>query len=187
MSAPHAARLVAVREAAFHQFASPPQQTLAVDAAHPSPILVHSLLLLALALPVALPRLFLFWNVSTHLVTLHPLQDRAAVVNLVRYHLFDSLDVDLGRILGSLLRCLAFHYSATATTAPVSRSTACSALCAKCVRPSFIFVIRASPSAGLSQSLFGIRFFRLRSNRAKSSRFGVSMPEAFARPRKNSS
>ena len=53
----------------------------------------------------------------------------------------------------------------TATTAPVSRSTACSTLCAKCVRPSFIFAIRASPSAGLFHSLFDIRFFRLRSNR----------------------
>ena len=36
----------------------------------------------------------------------------------------------------------------TATTAPVSRSTACSALCARRVRPSFIFVIRASGSCG---------------------------------------
>jgi redox-sensitive bicupin YhaK (pirin superfamily) len=33
------------------------------------------------------------------------------------------------------------------------------------VRPSFIFAIRASPSAGLFHSLFDIRFFRLRSNR----------------------
>src|ERR1700732_1136808 len=108
MCAPHAARLVAVRKAAFHQFASPPQQTLAVAAAHAPSILVHRLLLLAFALPVALPRLFLFRNVSTHFVTLHPLHDRAAVVTLVRYHLFDSLNVDLGRILGSLLR-FAFH------------------------------------------------------------------------------
>ena len=42
----------------------------------------------------------------------------------------------------------------TATTAPGSRSTACSALCAMCVRPSFIFVMRASGSCGLTQSSF---------------------------------
>src|SRR5712691_10644230 len=39
--------------------------------------------------------------------------------------------------------------SVTATIAPVSRSTACSALCARWVRPSFIFVIFASGSEGL--------------------------------------
>src|SRR5215831_9336376 len=39
-------------------------------------------------------------------------------------------------------------WTVTATTAPVSRSTACSALCARWVRPSFIFAIRASPSEG---------------------------------------
>src|SRR5438067_6091559 len=72
--------------------------------------------------------------------------------------------------------------SVTATTAPVSRSTACSALCARCVRPSFIFAIRASSSAGLFHSLFDVRFLRLRSNRARSSRVGVAIPEAFASP-----
>ena len=51
----------------------------------------------------------------------------------------------------------------TATTAPVSRSTACSALWARCVRPSFIFVIRASRSVGLIHSLFEVRFFLLSS------------------------
>src|ERR1700757_2225635 len=45
----------------------------------------------------------------------------------------------------------------TATTAPVSRSTACSALCARWVRPSFIFVTRASLSVGLIHSLFEAR------------------------------
>src|SRR5213082_1175900 len=44
--------------------------------------------------------------------------------------------------------------SVTATTAPVSRSTACSALCARCVRPSFIFAIRASGSCGCVQLLY---------------------------------
>src|SRR5271167_3472170 len=107
MCAPHAARLVAVRKAALHQFASPPQQTLAVAAAHPSPILVYRLLLLGFALPVSLPRLFFFRDVRTYLVTRHPLQDLATVVAFVGYQLFDSLDVDLGSILGML-----FHLAA---------------------------------------------------------------------------
>src|SRR5439155_103148 len=47
----------------------------------------------------------------------------------------------------------------TATIAPLSRSMACSALCARCVRPSFIFVIFASGSNGFFQSLFDVRFF----------------------------
>src|SRR6266851_56583 len=57
--------------------------------------------------------------------------------------------------------------SVTATSAPLSRSTACSALCARCVRPSFILVIFASGSNGFFQSLFDVRFFRRRSRRAK--------------------
>ncbi len=36
-----------------------------------------------------------------------------------------------------------------ATITPLTRSTACSALCARCVVPSFIFVIRASGSLEL--------------------------------------
>ncbi len=71
--------------------------------------------------------------------------------------------------------------------APVSMSTACSALWARWVRPSFIFAIRASSSAGLFHSLFDVRFLRFRSSRAKSSRVGVSIPDALANPRKNSS
>ena len=46
-------------------------------------------------------------------------------------------------------------------------STACSALCARCVRPSFIFVILASGSCGFIQSSFEPFFFRLRSIRAR--------------------
>jgi hypothetical protein len=66
----------------------------------------------------------------------------------------------------------------TAITAPESISTACSALWARCVLPFFIFATRASSSMGLLHSLFDVRFLRLRSSRAKSSRVGVSMPEA---------
>src|SRR5207245_11236049 len=73
----------------------------------------------------------------------------------------------------------------TPTIAPVSRSTACSALCAKCVRPSFIFVIFASGSWGWVQSLFDVFFLRFRSNRASASRVGVLMPEVSASRVKN--
>ncbi len=62
-------------------------------------------------------------------------------------------------------------------TAPVSRSTAWSALWARCVRPSFIFVICASRSCGFFQSSLLPLFFRLRSSFADCSRVGVSMPE----------
>ena len=54
----------------------------------------------------------------------------------------------------------------TLRTAPLSRSTACSALWATCVCPSFIFVTRASGSCGCVQSAFDVFFFRGRSNRA---------------------
>jgi len=42
-------------------------------------------------------------------------------------------------------------------------------------------------SQGLFHSSFDMRFLRLRSSRANCSRVGVSRPEAFANPRKNSS
>src|SRR6266851_831009 len=51
---------------------------------------------------------------------------------------------------------------------------------ARCVRPSFIFVILASGSEGFSQSWFDVRFFRRRSRRARASRVGVLMPDAAA-------
>ena len=73
------------------------------------------------------------------------------------------------------------------TTAPVSRSTACSALWARCVRPSFIFAIFASGSFGCFQSSLEPFFRRFRSKRASSARVGVGMPEAAARPRRNAS
>ena len=74
----------------------------------------------------------------------------------------------------------------TATRAPLSRSTACSALCARCVRPSFIFVIFASGSDGFCQSVFDVRFFRRRSSRARASRVGVLIPDSVASRVRNS-
>ena len=44
----------------------------------------------------------------------------------------------------------------TATSAPLSKSIACSALCARCVRPSFILATLASGSWGLAQSVFEV-------------------------------
>ena len=65
-------------------------------------------------------------------------------------------------------------------------STPCSALCAKCVRPSFIFAIFASGSCGDFHSLFDVfLFFRDRSNRANSARVGFSTPDASANRRMN--
>jgi hypothetical protein len=59
-------------------------------------------------------------------------------------------------------------------------------LWAKCVRPSFIFAIFASASHGCFQSWFEVFFLRLRSGRARSARVGVAIPDACARPVKNS-
>ena len=49
----------------------------------------------------------------------------------------------------------------------MSRSTACSALWARCVRPSFIFVMRASGSCGCRHSRFRPFFGRFRSSRVR--------------------
>src|SRR5262245_53257498 len=112
------------------------------------------------------------------------------VVALVADDLFDAVPVGQHRLdlLGRFNQCLGlvvvFPSSAsctvTPTIAPVSRSTACSALCAKCVRPSFILVIFASGSCGWVQSSFEPLFFRFRSISARSARVGVSMPDACA-------
>ena len=59
-------------------------------------------------------------------------------------------------------------------------SAACSNLCARWVLPSFIFAIRASGSLGCTQSSFEPFFGRFRSSFARSSRVGVSIPEARA-------
>src|ERR1700677_3301884 len=104
MAAPHPSRLVAVREATFHQLAPSPQYTLAVLAPASLSILVHQLLLLPFALPVPPPFLFLLRNISSHFVTLHPLQHRPAVVAAVGNQLFNSLQVHFRFLLRPLLR-----------------------------------------------------------------------------------
>jgi hypothetical protein len=65
-------------------------------------------------------------------------------------------------------------------------ATACSALCARCVRPFFILAILASGSSGRVQSSLEPFFRRFRSTRAKSSRVGVSTPDACASCVRNS-
>src|ERR1700730_5754519 len=64
--------------------------------------------------------------------------------------------------------------------APESRSIACSALWARCVRPSFIFVTFASGSDGLLQSLFDVLLRRRRSSLASAARVGVLIPDSSA-------
>src|ERR1022692_4704533 len=109
VAAPHPARFVAVGEAAFHQFTAPLQQALAVFASHPPPVCVDRLLLLGVALPVPLALLPLLRNVTAHPVTLHPLENCAAQIALVRNQLFDAVEVDLrfaGTRLGPMHRQL---------------------------------------------------------------------------------
>ena len=66
------------------------------------------------------------------------------------------------------------------------RSTACSALWVRCVRPSFIFAIFASGSHGIFPIFVRGFLLALAVQRAKSSRVGVSIPDACASPVKNS-
>src|SRR5664279_847884 len=92
-----------MREAALNELAAPPQQTLAVLTPHPPTVRIHRLLLGLLARPIPLPLLLLLRNVAANLVTLHPLDHRAAVVALIRNQLFNPANVDLGLIVGAQL------------------------------------------------------------------------------------
>jgi len=56
---------------------------------------------------------------------------------------------------------------------------ACSALYARCVRPCFTFVMRASGSCGFTHSPFDPLPTRFRSNFANCSRVGVAIPDSF--------
>ena len=78
------------------------------------------------------------------------------------------------------LRCTSMMSANT-----LARTAACSASCATCVGPSFIFVTFASGSCGFVQSVFDVLFLRFRSSRASASRVGVLMPEVSASRVKN--
>ncbi len=66
--------------------------------------------------------------------------------------------------------------SVTAITTPLSMSTACSALLAICVQPSFIFAIHASASVALLHSLFDPFLLAPDQAAPDSSRVGVEIP-----------
>jgi hypothetical protein len=135
---------------------------------------------------------------------------RATVVALIRHQFFDPLQMHLRFILrprlgpSSDLFCYLFTglaqgfiqrrrialsaaCSVTATMAPVSRSTACSALYAKMCPPIRHLCYPRVPVRRTLPFLFEVRFLRFRSNRTRSSRVGVLIPDAFANPHKNSS
>jgi hypothetical protein len=79
----------------FHELAAPPQQTLAVLALHLPSVSIDRLLLALLALPVSLAPLLLFRNASANFGLIELLENRAAMILLVRDHLVDSSHVDL--------------------------------------------------------------------------------------------
>ena len=162
MGAPHPARVVEMRKRAFDPFAALAHQAAAASPPHPATI----------AITGADPR-----DPSTNHVAPCPGRTRRtgyprrpgrsgdAVIPLITDDLFQRLPIVVGlRVFDLLVRgdgglddrrgvadigTLQCH----ATIAPVSMSTACSALCARCVRPSFIFVTFASGSWGCSSSL----------------------------------
>ena len=199
MRAPHAARVIEVREGAFDPFAALAHQAASAGPADPSPIAIDRRLGLGRLRPIAATAVW-FRDVRADADRVEIHHRLIAVVPLVGDDLFQRLWLRRPRPAplrpapplpsGCSTIVVVSPWSApcsvTATTAPVSRSTACSALWARCVRPSFIFVTFASGSCGFIQSSFDVFFFRFRSSRAKSSRVGVSMPEAFASPVRNS-
>lgn len=91
----HCAGLVTVSKTSFDELAASPEQTLAIVAANPLPILINGLLFFFLALPVPLVRLLLFRNVGANFVLLDLFEHRAAMIAFVRNQLFDPVHVDL--------------------------------------------------------------------------------------------
>src|SRR5580698_4630159 len=198
VSPSHAAGFVHMRKASFDSLSALAQQPLAALASDPPTVLINRCLLFLLALPVAAPAV----GLGTIAPNLHFLQNHQHIITVIalvqhhfggpfRIHVLGFV-VNIGRdfricsphcasVSGSVLVSPAVAgCRVTASTAPVSRSTACSALWARCVRPSFIFVICASGSYGFFQSSLLPFLFRLRSSLANCSRVGVSMPDSFA-------
>src|SRR3954453_22087457 len=161
-------------------------------APHSPTILIGPLLLDRLALPLP-PTAVRFRNVGSHSLVMQFLQHRAAVIALVGDDLLDGTFMDLAsrrlrfrqgpvNRIGVAVTGRLQRDSQHSRAPPPGTFTACSALCPRCLRPSFIFVMRASGSAGLIHCSFEPFFFRFRSSRASCSLVGFSIPAASASP-----
>src|ERR1044071_3774607 len=124
-------------------------------------------------------------DVSAHLPFGTPSQQSATVLALPASTTLASARLSvIGAVWASDLSA---YVTTVATIASLTKSTACSALYAKCVRPSFILAIRLSGSVGLCHcSLETFLSLRPRSIRRRSSSVGLAIPSARAKPRRYS-
>src|SRR5215471_13211313 len=171
-----------MREVAFDLLPALPLQSLAPFSPNAPPVAIHRFLFRLLAFPVARSPVG-FRDVRPHLQFAKPDRDLVAVIPLI-CHYFSTpprctayLPCGDSAVSSSAtatpasitvpstvaVSAAARQCVVTATIAPVSMSTAFSALYASAVRPSFSFEISASPSLGLTQSSLDIFFLRLRS------------------------
>src|SRR2546426_1324558 len=143
---PHASRFIGVGEASFQKLSPIPQQLFPVLAVNAPPVVIHRLPRLRLILP-ATASTVRFRNIAPNLGLLQRRQRVVAVISLVR-HCFDrTFRMDsfpyffvvrgagnFGDVLPRLRQGFQNRLlspaapPATVTAAPVSRSTACSAL-----------------------------------------------------------
>ncbi len=184
----HATGFVEMRIEPFKPFAALPQQALSAGASNPPPIGINGGAGVGLSLPVAPPAVR-FRDAAAPPDVDELGQRLIAVIPLVAHNLGEAGVGHHRELLGGgdeglhhrrRVPVVGVLHRVTLTTAPVSRSTACSALGARCVRPSFSFVIFASGSFGCVQSSLDPFFLRFRSNRARSARVGVAIPDASA-------
>ena len=102
-AASYSARFVAVSKAALDEFSPPAQQLFTVVARHSALVGLDGLLLGLLAIPVPLACLLSFWNVTCNFIFSDSLDDRSAVIALVRNQLFDPVQIDLRFLFGMQL------------------------------------------------------------------------------------
>src|SRR6266849_1403466 len=189
-----------MRESSFDQLASLSQQLLSTRATDAMPIGIDGRPLLPLARPLS-PSALRFGNIGSHSKFPCCHQHFACMVALVPSPLFHALRVHLElAIAGWFCNLFRHRFSrrgsvsptevvsptappcvVTATIAPVSMSTACSALYPSPVRPSFMRVISASGSCGLTHSPFLAFFFRRRSMRRSAASSLASTPAPSAK------
>src|SRR3954447_24318836 len=195
----HAASIELMREVPFDLLTPLPLYPLASLSPDAPPVPIHRFLFGLLAFPLT-PSPIRFRNVRPHSQFAQSNRNLVAVIPLVRHYFLDSTGMHLifafrwfGRnnsataAPASITVASTVAVSAaappcvvTATIAPVSISTAFSALYASAVRPSFSFVISASPSLGLSQSSLEVFFLRLRSMRRNAAASLAFIPSASA-------